>query len=281
MKKNKSFIFMFFVALALTGCLRPDVNATAPPAPPLPLHCLSYTDLEDEVFPDTAYVFANCAEQLPGGAAVSLAPIAPFNADDAATIGALHYVAALNGQLMQVGNPLHSQMPAVGYEYADPQNKHITKQQLVSIEQNLQRIVLAEPIAPVIPAPPALPANPAQASPTTPKAGEPAANIDLEKLADNLIQAVQWYETIRPLLTNITTQSASEADNAVIQILDLTLKPLAATVKEVNGIVSSVQSAATAEQKAQYTTDAALRIQQSTAALQTYIWTLVYKKIEK
>jgi len=291
--KPKSFILFVLFALAFTGCLRPDASATTPPLPPpVPGHCLAYTDLQDESYPDTLFVLANCYGHFVNGASVALTPIAPFDAAARQLLpGSLHYAAGLSGALMQVATLKAGQTPVVGYEYQTPQSKQINYRQLTVVEQNLQHVLagsgLTGSLATTTPAPPEGGNLPPL---TLPEEGnvaaigdlpaEPGANIDLEKLTANLLQAVAWYETIRPLLANIATQSASEADNTVVQILDITLKPLAATVKEVNGIVNSVQGATTAEQKAQYTTEAALRIQQSTAALQTYLWTLIYKKID-
>lgn len=298
--KPKSFVLFVLFALAFTGCLRPDASATTPPLPPpVPGHCLAYTDLQDENYPDTLFVLANCYGHFVNGASVALTPIAPFDAAARQLLpGSLHYAAGLSGALMRVATLKAGQTPVVGYEYQTPQNKQINYRQLTAVEQNLQYVLVGS----------GLTGSPATTTPASPEEGnlppltlppltppeegnvaaitavgepaEPSANIDLEKLTANLLQAVAWYETIRPLLANIATQSASEADNTVVQILDITLKPLAATVKEVNGIVNSVQGATTAEQKAQYTTEAALRIQQSTAALQTYLWTLIYKKID-
>lgn len=262
------------VVFALMGCLKPNAAATSPPAPIVPPHCLDYTGLEDGVYPDTLFALANCSELLPDGAAVALLPIAPFNADDMEAANNANYVADLSGTLMQVSKPAAGQTPTVGYEYAQPADKQIGYEQLITIEQNLHYIANGlKPEITVWGAATPLNAGGAVSAPN-------AAAIDLEKLTENMALAVQWYETIRPLLANIAAQSASEADNAVIQVLDLTLKPLAGTVKEVNGLVANIKSGATPDQKAQYTTDAALRIQQSTAALQTYIWTLVYKKIQ-
>jgi len=261
-------LFMCILMVMFACGVPPGAQATASP---VPLHCLDYTDVEDSNFPDTVFVLANCTETDPGGGIVELRPIASFFDGDIGDLASVHYVTGLDGKTMRVSPVMGNETPVVGYEATSVEDRRISKAQLIGVEQELHSILDGAAIA-------QLPPDPlkGESSGTTTE----AAAIDLEKLTANIIQAVQWYETVRPLLTQLALNSASEADNAIINVLDLTLKPLSLTLKEVNGIVNSVKSGATSAEKAQYTTDAALRIQASTAGLQTWIWTLVYEKID-
>ncbi len=60
-------------------------------------------------------------------------------------------------------------------------------------------------------------------------------------------------------------------------VLGLTLPALADSVKEIAGIVHTAKTAKTAQEKAAYHVQAEGRIEDATAGLRQYLWTLYYK----
>ncbi|PSJ72351.1 hypothetical protein C7N43_34635 [Sphingobacteriales bacterium UPWRP_1] len=100
----------------------------------------------------------------------------------------------------------------------------------------------------------------------------------LEKLTATLVQINQQYQNSSIIISALVNATATPVDNVVNEILGLVLPALANSVKEINGIVAGAKSnATTPEQKALYHVQAEGRIEDATAGLRQYLWTLYYK----
>lgn len=100
----------------------------------------------------------------------------------------------------------------------------------------------------------------------------------LEKLTAILAQISQQYQNSAGIINAIVKTTPTPADNLINEILGLVLPALANSVKEINGIVVSAKNNnSTPEQKAMYHVQAEGRIEDATAGIRQYLWTLYYK----
>lgn len=99
----------------------------------------------------------------------------------------------------------------------------------------------------------------------------------IDDLADLLATVAQQYKNASGIVGAITGATPTKTDNVIHEILGLTLPALADSVKEIAGIVHTAKGAQTPEDKALYHVQAEGRIEDATAGLRQYLWTLYYK----
>lgn len=99
----------------------------------------------------------------------------------------------------------------------------------------------------------------------------------IDELAALLVTVAQQYKNASGIVGAVTGATPNKVDDVIHEVLGLTLPALADSVKEIAGIVHTAKTAQTAQEKAAYHVQAEGRIEDATAGLRQYLWTLYYK----